>query len=205
MNKIVTISREFGSGGREIGKRLADKLNLTYYDKDIITEISKETGLSEEYIRNISEKGIYPTAFNFGRSFASFGNLQSNQTEILVKQQEILKKIAEKGNCIIVGRGADITLKDYNTMNIFVYSDMKSKINRCKTKAVEGENLSEKELEKKIIQVDKNRKDFHNLISNLEWGNKNNYNLCINTSGLEIKDIIPSLAEYIETWFRRKK
>ncbi len=205
MNKIVTISREFGSGGREIGKRLADKLNLTYYDKEIITEISKETGLSEEYIRNISEKGIYPTAFNFGRSFASFGNLQSNQTEILVKQQEILKKIAEKGNCIIVGRGADITLKDYNTMNIFVYSDMKSKINRCKTKAVEGENLSEKELEKKIIQVDKNRKDFHNLISNLEWGNKNNYNLCINTSGLEIKDIIPSLAEYIETWFRRKK
>ena len=188
MNKIVTISREFGSGGREIGKRLADKLNLTYYDKEIITEISKETGLSEEYIRNISEKGIYPTAFNFGRSFASFGNLQSNQTEILVKQQEILKKIAEKGNCIIVGRGADITLKDYNTMNIFVYSDMKSKINRCKTKAVEGENLSEKELEKKIIQVDKNRKDFHNLISNLEWGNKNNYNLCINTSGLEIKD-----------------
>ncbi len=205
MNKIVTISREFGSGGREIGKRLSDKLNLTYYDKEIITEISKETGLSEEYIINISEKGIYPIAFNFGRSFASFGNLQSNQTEILVKQQEVLKKIAEKGNCIIVGRGADITLKDYNTMNIFVYSDMKSKINRCKTKAVEGENLSEKELEKKIIQVDKNRKDFHNLISNLEWGNKNNYNLCINTSGLEIKDIIPSLAEYIETWFRRKK
>ncbi len=203
MNKIVTISREFGSGGREIGKRLSDKLNLTYYDKEIITEISKETGLSEEYIINISEKGIYPIAFNFGRSFASFGNLQSNQTEILVKQQEVLKKIAEKGNCIIVGRGADITLKDYNTMNIFVYSDMKSKINRCKTKAVEGENLSEKELEKKIIQVDK--KDFHNLISNLEWGNKNNYNLCINTSGLEIKDIIPSLAEYIETWFRRKK
>ncbi len=157
MNKIVTISREFGSGGREIGKRLSDKLNLTYYDKEIITEISKETGLSEEYIINISEKGIYPIAFNFGRSFASFGNLQSNQTEILVKQQEVLKKIAEKGNCIIVGRGADITLKDYNTMNIFVYSDMKSKINRCKTKAVEGENLSEKELEKKIIQVDKKR------------------------------------------------
>lgn len=205
MDKIITISREFGSGGREVGKRLSDKLNLSYYDEEIITEISKETGLSEEYIKNISEKGIYPTAFNFGRSFARFGNLQSNQTEVLVKQQEVLKKIAKKGNCIIVGRGADVTLKDYDIMNIFVYSDMQSKINRCKMKAVEGEKLSEKELEKKIIQVDKNRKDFHNLISNLEWGNKNNYNLCINTSGLEIKDIIPSLAEYIEIWFRRKK
>lgn len=205
MNKIITISREFGSGGKEVGKRLADELEIAYYDEEIITKLAKETGMSEEYIQNISEKGIYPQSFNFGRTFTRFGVLQSNQTEILVKQQEIIKKIAEKGNCIIVGRGADITLKDYNTMNIFVYSDMKSKINRCKTKAVEGENLSEKELEKKIIQVDKNRKDFHNLISNLEWGNKNNYNLCINTSGLEIKDIIPSLAEYIETWFRRKK
>lgn len=205
MKKIVTISREFWSGGKEVGKRLSDKLKLAYYDEEIITEISKETGLSEEYIKNISEKGIYPTAFNFGRTFASFGKMQSNQTEILVKQQQILKKIAEKGNCIIVGRGANVILKDYNIMNIFVYSDIKSKIKRCKLKAQEGEILSEKELEKKIIQVDRNRKNFYSLISNLEWGDKGNYNLCINTSNLEIKDIINPLAEYIENWFRRKE
>ena len=204
MKKIVTISREFGSGGREVGKRLSDSLKMAYYDEEIITEIAKETGLSEEYIKNISEKGIYPAAFNFGRTFASFGSLQNSQTEILVKQQEVLKKIAEKGNCIIVGRGADITLKEYNTMNIFVYSDMQSKINRCKMKATTDENLSEKDLEKKIIQIDKNRKNFHNLISSSEWGDKSNYDLCINTSELEIKDIISPLADYIENWFRRK-
>jgi cytidylate kinase len=204
MKKIVTISREFGSGGREIGKRLSDTLNLAYYDEEIIAEISKETGLSEDYINNISEKGIYPVAFNFGRTFASFGNLQLNQTEILVKQQNVLKKIADKGDCIIVGRGADIALKDYNTMNIFVYSDMESKIKRCKYKAKEDEKLTDKELEKKIIQINKDRKKFHNLISNLEWGDKNNYNLCINTSEIEIKEIIPAIAEYIESWFRRK-
>ncbi|MCI8277525.1 MAG: cytidylate kinase-like family protein [Clostridia bacterium] len=204
MKKIVTISREFGSGGREIGKRLSDVLNLAYYDEEIIAEISKETGLSEDYINNISEKGIYPVAFNFGRTFASFGNLQLNQTEILVKQQNVLKKIADKGDCIIVGRGADITLKDYNTMNIFVYSDMESKIKRCKYKAKEDEKLTDKELEKKIIQINKDRKKFHNLISNLEWGDRNNYNLCINTSEIEIKEIIPAIAEYIERWFRRK-
>ncbi len=204
MKKIVTISREFGSGGREIGKRLSDTLNLAYYDEEIIAEISKETGLSEDYINNISEKGIYPVAFNFGRTFASFGNLQLNQTEILVKQQNVLKKIADKGDCIIVGRGADIALKDYNTMNIFVYSDMEDKIKRCKYKAKEDEKLTDKELEKKIIQINKDRKKFHNLISNLEWGDKNNYNLCINTSEIEIKEIIPAIAEYIESWFRRK-
>ena len=205
MNKIITISREFGSGGKEIGKRLSDKLNFAYYDKEIITELAKETGMSEEYIQNISEKGIYPVSFNFGKTFSRYGILQSGQTEILVKQQEILKKIAEKGNCVIVGRGADVILKNYNTINIFVYSDMESKINRCKIKAPENENLTEKELEKKIIQVDKNRKKFHELISNLEWGDKRNYHLCINTAGIKIKEIIPAVSEYIETWFRRKK
>lgn len=200
MNKIITISREFGSGGREIGKRLADKLGFRYYDKEIITEIAKETGMSEQYINNISEKGIYPQAFNFGRTFATFNSLQINQTEILVKQQEVIKKIAEKGNCIIVGRGANVILKDYNTMNIFVYADLEAKIKRCREKR-QDEELSDKELIEKIKQVDKNRKKYHNLISNKEWGDKNNYDICINTSKVEIKTIIPALVNYIESWF----
>ena len=86
-------------------------------------------------------------------------------------------------------------------MNIFVYANMESKINRCKEKAKEDENLTDKELEKKIISIDKNRKKFNDLISNQEWGNKENYNLCINTSNIEIKSIISPLAEYIENWF----
>lgn len=200
MNRIVTISREFGSGGKEIGKRLADELGVRYYDREIITEISKETGMTEQYIKNISEKGIYPQAFNFGKTFATFNNLQSNQTEILVKQQEIIKKIAENGSCVIVGRGANIILKDYNTINIFVYADIESKINRCREKR-KDEELSDKELTEKIKQVDKNRRNYHNLISSKEWGDKNNYDICINTSKIEIKKIIPALADYIKEGF----
>ena len=205
MSRIITISREFGSGGKEVGKRLSDRLGIPYYDSEIITEIAKETGLSEEYIKNISEKGVYPTAFQFGKTFASFGAMQNNQTEILVKQQEVLKKIAEKGDAIIVGRGADVILKAYNPMNIFMFANMESKINRCKLKAKEDENLSDKELEKKINQVDKGRKNFYSIISGAEWGAKENYNLLINTSDIEIKTIIPSLTEYIENWFRRSE
>lgn len=204
MNKIIAISREFGSGGREVGKRLADKLGFTYYDREIVTEIAKQTGMTEEYISNISEKGIYPYAFQFAKSFAMYSSLQSNQTEILVKQQEVLKQIAQKGNCIIVGRGANIILKDYNPINIFVYADMESKISRCRKKAKEDENLTDKEIENKIIQIDKNRKNYHKIISNLEWGDKKNYHLCINTSEIEIKTIISPLADYIENWFRGK-
>ena len=85
MNKIITISREFGSGGKEIGKRLADKLGYAYYDSKIITLLAKETGMSEEYIKNISEKGTYPYVFQFAKSFAMYSTMQNNQTEILVK------------------------------------------------------------------------------------------------------------------------
>ena len=203
MNKIITISREFGSGGRELGKRLADKLGFSYYDRELITAISKETGMTEEYIENISEKGIYTYAFQFAKSFTMYSGVHCNQTDILVAEAKVLKQIAEKGNCVIVGRGANIVLKNYNPMNIFVYADMISKINRCKMKR-QDEELSSKELEKKIIQIDKNRKKYHELISSVEWGDKRNYHLCINTSELEIKEIIPSLSNYIEDWFRRK-
>lgn len=202
MNKIITISREFGSGGREIGKRLADELNYAYYDSEIISAIAKETGLEEEYINNISERGIYPYAFQFAKSFSMYTPFQSNQTDILVAQQKILKEIAKKGNCVIVGRGANVILKEYNPMNIFVYANMESKINRCREKAKKDENLSDKELINKIKQIDKNRADFHKIISNIEWGKKENYHLCINTSNIEIKNIIPSLADYVKNYLK---
>lgn len=203
MNKIVTISREFGSGGREVGKRLADELGFRYYDKEIINEIAKETGMTEEYIKKISEKGVYPYAFQFAKSFTAYSSLQSNQTDILVAQQKILKAIAEKENCVIVGRGTNVILKEYNPMNLFIYANMESKINRCRMKRKE-EELTDKELSDKIRQVDKNRKNFHKIISNSEWGDKSNYHLCINTTKVEIKTIISSLAKYIEDWFGGK-
>ncbi len=201
MNKIITISREFGSGGREIGKRLADRLGLAYYDREIITEVAKKTEMAEQYIQNINENGVSPYPFQFAKSFATYSNFQKHQTEILIVEQDVIKHIAQKGNCVIVGRGANSILKGYNPMNIFVYADMESKLNRCRNRMSENENFTDKELKNKIIQVDKSRKNYHNIISSLEWGDKRNYNLCINTSGIEIKTVIPSLANYIETWF----
>ena len=200
---IITISREFGSGGREIGKRLADELGLAYYDGEIITLIAKETGMSEEYIQNISEKGVYPYTYQFAKSFLNSSPVQNSQIQVLVKQNEIIKKIAQKGNCVIVGRAANAILKGEDTIDLFIYADMKSKVARCKQKADENENLSDKELEKKIIEVSKNREKVHNVVSNEEWGKKENYDLCINTSGVDIKSIITPLRMYIENWFRR--
>lgn len=205
MNKIITISREFGSGGREIGKRLADELGYAYYDSEIINLLVKETGLSREYINNISEKGIYPYAFQFAKSFSTYSKLQSNQTNILVTQTNIIKEIAKKGNCIIVGRGADVILNDYNTMNLFVYANMDSKVKRCIEKASKEENLTRKEIEQKIKKIDKNRQKFHEVLSSKTWGAKENYDLCINTTNINIKDIIKPLSEYIKKYFKEEK
>lgn len=202
MNKIVTISRELGSGGREIGKRLADQLGILYYDREIITEIAKQTGMTEEYIKKVAEKGISPYTFHFGKTFTLYSKMQSDETEILVKEQQIIKDIAKKGDCVIVGRGANIILKEYNPIKIFVYADIESKIKRCHKQFKQGEQLTDKEIEDKIKEVDKNRRKYNNLISKLEWGDKRNYNLCINTSNIEIKSIILPLAQYIEQCFR---
>lgn len=201
MNKIITISREFGSGGKEIGKRLADELGYAYYDGEIVNLLAKETGLSKKYIENISEKGIYPYPFNFGKTFYALNTMQNDQSDVLIKQTKIIKEIASKSNCVIVGRGADVILNDYDSINIFVYANMDYKVKRCFEKASEDEKLTVKEITQKIKQIDKNRKKFHDLLSSRSWGSKENYDLCINTSNVNIKNIIKPLSDYITNWF----
>ncbi len=205
MNRIITISREFGSGGREVGKRLADKLEITYYDKEIIQEMIEKTGLQAAYLQAVSERGMLPYAFQFGKSFAVYSKMSREQTEILVEQQKVIKELAKKGDCVIVGRGANLILQDYQPMNLFIYADMESKIQRCRQKGSQEEHLTDKEIANKMQQIDKQRKKYHEILSNLEWGKKENYHLCINTSDLEIKSIIPSLGTYIQNWFERRE
>ena len=202
MNKmIITISREFGSGGKELGKRLSEQLGISFYDSEIIDLLSKETGLSEEYISKTSESGINNPITNYARTFAITSNLYNKKTEVMILQQKIIKEIASKESCIIVGRGADIILKEYNPFKIFVYADLESKVKRCIEKAKETGKITEKEIIKKIKEIDKNRKKYYDIISNNIWGNKENYNLCINTSNKNIKTLIDPIVSYIKLHF----
>lgn len=197
--RIITISREFGSGGREIGKRLADALNIAYYDNEIITKIAKEMNLDENYLNNIVEKGIHNSNFHFGNSFS----FSYNQTavNVLVTQQKIIKELASKGDAVFVGRAADIILKDYNPFKIFVYADLEHKIKRCKERDASDNTLSEKELIKKIKQIDSNRSKVHDLLANTKWNDYKSYSLCLNTTDMDIESVVPILASYIERWF----
>ena len=203
--KIITLSREFGSGGRELGKRLADELGFSYYDKEIISAIAKEEGLSEEYVERVLET---PSDFGYTVTYSrSFFNLQNlNLTpQLLAKQHNLIKKIAQKGNCVIVGRGADAILSEYSPFRIFVHADMPSKIARCRMRSQEGEDLSDRELKRKIQSVDKARAENYSFVSGHSWGDKAAYDLTINTTNLEIKKIVPSVAAYAKAWFETKE
>ena len=200
---LITISREFGSGGRELGKRLSELLELPCYDKEIIQMIAEKQGFDEQYVSDISEKNwqaAYP--LTIGRRFTMTPHPVTKQAvAIAVEQQKIIKTFAEQGDCIMIGRCADVILKEYSPLNIFVYADMDTKRKRCIERAPKGENLTRTELERKIREVDKERTKYREFYTGAKGNPRSNYHLCINTSGIEIKKIVPVLAEYIKVWF----
>ncbi len=201
--KIVTINREFGSGGREVGKRLAEKLGFAYYDREIIKAISEKSKLDVNYIEKTVEDGYwrnYPITFNHTFSYMPF--MESPNQSLIAFQSEVLKGIASKGNAVIVGRAADTILEDFNPFKIFVYATMESRLQRCRERAPEDENLTDKELIKKIKKIDNARAESHDIISSYRWGDKEGADLMINTSHTEIKKIIDPLSKYIEEWFK---
>ena len=203
---IITISREFGSGGRELGRRLADELGYDYYDGEIIAAIAKNSGLDAAYVENaLEDHGWQAIPMTVHRTFASPMVLQTPQVGLLLEQKKVIEEIGKKGkNCIVVGRNADLLLQEYSPFNLFVCADMEAKIDRCIERAKQGENTSRKELEKKIRRVDKNRANTREILSSSAWGQRDAYHMIINTTGWDIKELAPAVAAFAVRWFDRK-
>lgn len=204
---IITISREFGSGGRELGKRLSEALEIPCFDKEIIEIIAKEKGLDAGYVSSLSEKNVqaaYP--LTIGRRFSCTPDYVTKQAiQVAVEQCKVIKRFAKQGDCIIVGRCADVLLKEYQPFNIFVYADRESKIQRCIERSPADEHFTRREIEKKMKQIDKNRASQRGFFTDTRWGAKENYHLCINTSGVSIKRLVPLAADYARMWFSEKE
>lgn len=200
---IITISREFGSGGREVAKRLADYLGYDYYDREIIQKIAENQHMDRGYVENVLENGsgmAFPITF---RNTFMMSASVSAKTSLLLEEKKVLEEIAKRGkDCIIVGRNADVILQEYHPFNIFVYADLQAKMTRCKDRAPQGEHLSEKELKQKMQTVDKARKETRMIVTNRTWGDKESYHLMVNTTGWEIKNIIPSIAAFTNAYFK---
>ncbi len=194
---VITLGREFGSGGRELGRRLAEQMQIAYYDKEILSEIAKRTQLTEEYVHNVVEHHPYPLLpITIGHSLYPDMTFQIQQS-VYVEQSNIIKEMAAASDCIIVGRCADYILRDIKPFRIFVYADMESRIRRCHDRAPEGEHLSDKEMKQMIQKVDKGRARYYEFYTGEKWGDKSSYDLCINTSNVVIKELVPHLAAFL--------
>ena len=178
--RIITISREFGSGGRFIGEEVAKKLGIAYYDKSIIGQIAEKSGLSPEYIQENAElspkKGLFAYAFS-GRDITG----KSVEDMVYEAQRNIILELAEKEPCVIIGRNADYILKDRDdVLNVFIHGDMLEKIKR-----ITGlYNVKEKEAVKMMADTDKRRRTNYNFYTDQNWGKASNYTLCLNSSQL---------------------
>ena len=178
--RIITISREFGSGGRFIGKEVAKKLGIAYYDKDMIGQIAEESGFSPEYIQENAElspkKGLFAYAFS-GRDITG----KSVEDMVYEAQRKIIMEIAEKESCVIVGRNADFILKDRkDVLNVFIHGDMPEKVQHiCRLY-----NVTEADAIRMIKDTDKRRRTNYNFYTEQKWGMADNYTLSLNSSVL---------------------
>ena len=178
--RIITISREFGSGGRFIGEEVAKKLGIAYYDKNVINEIAEKSGLSPEYIQENAElspkKGMFAYALA-GRDITG----RSVEDMVHEAQRKVILELAEKGPCVIIGRNADYILKDRDdVLNVFIHGNMSEKTQRI----IRLYNVDEKKAVKMMADTDKRRMTNYNFYTEHKWGKASNYTLCLNSSQL---------------------
>jgi len=192
---IITISRQFGSGGRELAYKLAEKLGYAIYDKHVIEEIAKETSLDEHYIEKILASP-QPSPYISGYTL-SYSIMHKHTNDILLMQQKIMSKLAKNNNAIFVGRGAELYLKEYNPFKIFVYTTMEKRLERTLANAREHEDKNPKAMEKKIKRIDKERIKTCKLLG-FKWGRKENYDLCVSTEKISPSHLAEILYEYIK-------
>lgn len=182
--RIITISREFGSGGRFIGEEVARKLGIAYYDKNVINEIAEKSGLSPEYIQESAElsprKGLFAYALA-GRDVTG----KSVEDIVYEAQRKVILELAEKESCVIIGRNADFILKDrVDVLNVFIHGDMPEKTQRiCRLY-----NVSEQDAVKMMADTDKRRMTNYNFYTDQKWGKASNYTLCLNSSQIGYED-----------------
>jgi len=187
--KVITIGRQFGSGGRAIGRLVAEKLGIPFYDKEIIKHIAQESGLSHEILDDYDEKPTNSFLYSLSLGAYTYGNSITGIPEmpmsdkIFVIQSDVIKKLASEGSCVIVGRCAESVLKDeFDFLSVFIHTDFDSRIQRVS----EYDKISHDEAAERIRKTDKKRASYHNYYSELKWGAATSYDLCINSKiGIE--------------------
>ncbi len=196
-HKVITISREFGTGARTIGQKLAAKLGYAYYDRAIIQMAADKSGLSPDFIEKNEEKSTNSFLFNIATSaYISSGmNLQYTvpvNDKAFLAQSEVIRELAEKGDCVIVGRCANYILSEHpDLLRVFVRADKPDRIERI----INEYGYNAKNAESELSKIDKGRANYYKYYTGSAWKSMDNYDLCINTSKLDIDQAVKLLAD----------
>ena len=197
MKFVITIGREYGSGGRFVGKLVAERLGIPFYDSELLVKAAKESGLSEAIFKSFDEK---KDGF-LGSGIGLYSYDMTLSQKVFLAQFDTIKKIAAEESCVIVGRCADYVLKDYpNLVSVFVCALMVDKIDR----AVKYYGLNPDKAENLIYKQDKKRKSYYNFYTDREWGKASNYDLCIN-SRVGVESAVDAIEAYVRRRFGLKK
>jgi len=197
--KVITISRQFGSGGRTIGREVAERLGIPYYDKELVDRVAKESGFSHEFIEEIGEYASVTSSFLFNIAVSSrpmgLVDSMSVSDKLYVCQTNVIRDLADKGPCVIVGRCADFILKDRpDCLHIFIHSDLQHRTERI----VRLYGQTKQTPEKRLADKDNKRKVYYKHYTNRNWGDAQNYHLCLNSGLIGVEkcvDIICDIAE----------
>lgn len=197
---LITISRQFGSGGREIGQKLAKELNIPFYDKELLELAAKESGIDKELFETEGEstsRGFHLLAamgYTLGSPITSINEMSLNDRMFLV-QSEVIESIAMQGSAVIVGRCADYVLKDHpECINVFIHANMRSRIERARTSyEVDGDNL-----EKEIEKIDKRRVNYYNYYTDKKWGKVENYHVSLDSSRFGVDECVTVIKQLVE-------
>lgn len=210
MNTIITIGRQFGSGGREIGEKLANHFGIKFYNKELLTRAAKESGFCEEMIQSHDERptnsflyNLVMDTYSFGYNSSSFVDMPISH-KVFLAQFDTIKKIANEGPCVIVGRCADYALSDYqNCLNIFIHADEKTKIKNIMDKY--DDITTEQKARDMMIKKDKQRQSYYNYYSSKKWGRSDSYDLSVNSGILGEDGTVKLLIQFIEDFEARGK
>lgn len=208
MNTVITIGREFGSAGHEIGEKLANELKIPFYDKELLSRAAKESGFCEEMIVSHDEKptnsflyNLVMDTYSMGLSAPGLVDMPISQ-KVFLAQFDAIKKIAEEGACVIVGRCADYALEgNPNHLSIFIEADMDVKIRRI----MEKYQLNEAKARDMILKKDKQRRSYYNYYSTKKWGRSDSYDLCIRSNILGIDGTVKLLSQFVSDFEESKE
>lgn len=184
MNTIITIGRELGSGGRTIGKLVASKIGIPYYDRDLIDKAAEKSGLAASFIESNEQKSSLFYQLGMGMSYGFSAKIPSLFDQIYIAQAKVINELADKGACVIVGRCADYILKERrNLLRIFIYADIERRVER----AIQSYGMPEQSAKKEIQKSDNERARHYNIFTDRIWGDRANYDLLLNSARIGIE------------------